>query len=82
MALTLRPTDLDRSPATAHFEDWTVFDDAKPENAAKPVDDNLFGFLNAKPKKQYATISVVKREQVVQHTVPVTGADGKTTSGQ
>ena len=30
MALTLRPTDLDRSPATAHLEDWIVLDDGKP----------------------------------------------------
>ena len=30
MALTMRPTDLDRSPATAHFEDWIVLDDGKP----------------------------------------------------
>jgi hypothetical protein len=27
MALTLRPTDLERSPATAHLEDWIVLDD-------------------------------------------------------
>ena len=30
MALTLRPTDLNRSPATAHLEDWIVLDDGKP----------------------------------------------------
>jgi hypothetical protein len=30
MALTLPPTDLDRSPATAHLEDWIVLDDGKP----------------------------------------------------
>jgi hypothetical protein len=30
MALTLRPTDLERSPATAHLEDWIVLDDGKP----------------------------------------------------
>jgi len=30
MALTLRPTDLDRSPATADLEDWIVLDDGKP----------------------------------------------------
>ena len=30
MALTLRPTDLDRSPATVDLEDWIVLDDGKP----------------------------------------------------
>jgi pilus assembly protein CpaB len=59
------------------------FDDAQ---AAKPAagkeDDGLFGFLNAKPKKQFTTISVVKREEVIQHTVPATGADNAATSGQ
>ena len=30
MALTLRPTDLSRSPATAHLEDWIVLDNGKP----------------------------------------------------
>jgi hypothetical protein len=30
MALTLRPTDLERSPATAHLEDWIVLDDGRP----------------------------------------------------
>jgi len=30
MALTLRPTDLERSPATADLEDWIVLDDGMP----------------------------------------------------
>jgi len=30
MALTLRPTDLDRSPAMAALEDWIILDDGKP----------------------------------------------------
>ena len=30
MALTLRPTDLERSPATADLEDWIVLDDGIP----------------------------------------------------
>ena len=30
MAVTLRPTDLNRSPATADLEDWIVLDDGKP----------------------------------------------------
>ena len=30
MALTLRPTDLNRSPATAHLEDWIVLDNGRP----------------------------------------------------
>jgi pilus assembly protein CpaB len=85
LSLLLRSAGDENKSDTSTFS-ADVFDDAKPESApegaAKPADDNIFGFLNAKPKKQYATISVVKREQVIQHTVPVTGADGKTTSGQ
>jgi hypothetical protein len=30
MALTMRPTDLDRSPATADLADWIILDDGKP----------------------------------------------------
>jgi hypothetical protein len=30
MALTMRPTDLDRSPATADLDDWIVLDDGRP----------------------------------------------------
>jgi hypothetical protein len=30
MALTMRPTDLDRSPATADLDDWIVLDDGTP----------------------------------------------------
>jgi hypothetical protein len=30
MALTLRPSDLERSPAMADLEDWVVLDDGKP----------------------------------------------------
>ena len=30
MALTMRPTDLDRSPATADIADWMVLDDGIP----------------------------------------------------
>ena len=30
MALTLRRSDPDQSPAFAHLEDWTVLDDGKP----------------------------------------------------
>ena len=30
MALTLRPTDLNRSPATADLEDWIALEDGKP----------------------------------------------------
>jgi hypothetical protein len=30
MALTLRPTDLERSPAMADLEDWIVLDDGIP----------------------------------------------------
>jgi pilus assembly protein CpaB len=48
------------------------FDDAKRASAAG--DESFFGFLNTS-KKRFATISVVKREEVVQHSVPVSGAD-------
>lgn len=81
LSLLLRSAGDENKSDTSTFS-ADVFDDAKPDGSAKPAEDNIFGFLNAKPKKQYATISVVKREQVIQHTVPVTGADGKTTSGQ
>jgi hypothetical protein len=30
MALTLRPTGIERSPAFVHLEDWDVLDDGKP----------------------------------------------------
>jgi hypothetical protein len=30
MALTMRPTDLDRSPAMADLDDWIVLDDGRP----------------------------------------------------
>jgi hypothetical protein len=30
MILTLRPTDLERSPAMANLDDWMVLDDGKP----------------------------------------------------
>ena len=30
MALPLRPTDLERSPATAHLEDWIILDEGRP----------------------------------------------------
>ncbi len=45
-------------------------DDAK--KASVEGDDGFFGFLNNKPKKRFATITVVKREEVVEHSVPVT----------
>jgi pilus assembly protein CpaB len=57
------------------------FDDTKRADAAS--DESFFGFLNNN-KKRFATISVVKREEVVQHSVPVSGADEdiKAASGQ
>jgi pilus assembly protein CpaB len=57
------------------------FDDAKRASAAG--DESLFGFLNTN-KKRLTTISVVKREEVVQHSVPVSGADegAQESSGQ
>lgn len=40
--------------------------------SASGGDDSLFGFLNTNKKKRFATVTVVKREEVVQHSVPAT----------
>jgi pilus assembly protein CpaB len=60
------------------------FDDASgtPAKADAASDENFFGFLNSN-KKRFATVSVVKREEVVQHSVPATEAEGEANkSGQ
>lgn len=57
--------------------------DGKVSEAA--ADAGLSTFLNGPEKKQFATVNVVKREEVVAHSVPVADApakDGKKVDGQ
>lgn len=58
-------------------------DDTQKASAAGG-DDGLFGFLGNNKKKRFATITVVKREEVIQHSVPVseTGKAPEQANGQ
>lgn len=63
----------------------TLSENSFDETAAAPAKadaagENFFGFLNEK-KKRFATVSVVKREEVVQHSVPATDVEETTNNG-
>jgi pilus assembly protein CpaB len=45
--------------------------DGRPSQASAASDEGFFSFLNQKPKQRFATVTVVKREEAVSHTVPV-----------
>jgi pilus assembly protein CpaB len=74
LSLLLRSAGDDNQAGTSTLTSDDL-DDAK--RASATGDENFFGFLNSN-KKRFATISVVKREEVVQHSVPATGGDGTT----
>lgn len=45
--------------------------DGNSRNASAADGDGFFSFLNGGAKKRFATVTVVKREEVVTHSVPV-----------
>lgn len=52
--------------------------DENGKNASAGDSDGFFSFLNSGNKKRFATVTVVKREEVVSHSVPVAeGPQGK-----
>jgi pilus assembly protein CpaB len=74
LSLLLRSAGDEDKAGTSTLSANSFDDSAAAPDRADAGGENFFGFLNEK-KKRFATVSVVKREEVVQHSVPATDVE-------